>query len=104
MKITVILCTFNRCDLLANALESLARSVLPTGVDWDVLVVDNKSTDRTRDVIQSFCDRYPGRFRYLFEPQAGKSYALNSGIREENQWREMCPNVVRPIYNVVLRS
>jgi len=84
MKITVILCTFNRCDLLANALESLARSVLPTGVDWDVLVVDNKSTDRTRDVIQSFCDRYPGRFRYLFEPQAGKSYALNSGIREAN--------------------
>jgi glycosyltransferase involved in cell wall biosynthesis len=82
MKITVILCTFNRCDLLANALDSLAHSVLPPGTDWNVLVVDNNSTDQTADVIKSFCERYPGRFRYLFEPRPGKSHALNSGIRE----------------------
>jgi len=82
MKITVILCTFNRCELLANALESLARSVVPAGVDWDVLVVDNNSTDRTADVIKSFCKQYPTRFSYLFEPLAGKSNALNAGIRE----------------------
>jgi len=82
MKTTVILCTFNRCELLENALDSLARSVLPADVDWDVLVVDNNSTDRTADVIKSFCKRYPGRFRYLFEPRPGKSNALNSGIRE----------------------
>jgi glycosyltransferase involved in cell wall biosynthesis len=82
MKTTVILCTFNRCELLENALDSLAGSVLPSGVDWDVLVVDNNSTDRTAEVIKSFCERYPGRFRYLFEPRAGKSNALNAGIRE----------------------
>jgi glycosyltransferase involved in cell wall biosynthesis len=80
MKITVILCTFNRCDLLANALDSLAHSVLPVGIDWDILVVDNNSTDRTPDVVQGFRERYPGRFRYLFEPRTGKSHALNTGI------------------------
>lgn len=82
MKITVILCTFNRCQLLAKALESVARSILPDAVDWEVLVVDNNSSDRTPDIVESICQQYPGRFRYLFEPQPGKSRALNAGIRE----------------------
>ena len=82
MNITVILCTFNRSHLLATALDSVALSVLPGAVDWEVLVVDNNSTDQTHDVVKSFCQKYPGRFRYLFEPQPGKSRALNAGIRE----------------------
>ena len=82
MNITVLLCTFNRCEQLGNALESLASSILPDSVAWEVLVVDNNSTDRTRDVVQSFCCRYEGRFRYLFEPTPGKSHALNAGIRD----------------------
>jgi len=68
MNITVILCTFNRSHLLATALDSVALSVLPGAVDWEVLVVDNNSTDQTHDVVKSFCQKYPGRFRYLFEP------------------------------------
>jgi glucosyl-dolichyl phosphate glucuronosyltransferase len=82
MKITVILCTYNRCQSLAKALESVAASTLPQSVEWEVLVVDNNSRDRTREVVEDFCRRYPGRFRYLFEPQPGKSHALNYGIRE----------------------
>jgi len=82
MNITVILCTFNRCESLEKALESMARSVVPDAIDWEVLVVDNNSSDRTPDVVRSFCQRYPGRFRYLFEPQPGKSRALNAGVRE----------------------
>jgi glucosyl-dolichyl phosphate glucuronosyltransferase len=82
MKITVILCTYNRCESLAKALNSVAAQTLPESVDWEVLVVDNNSNDRTREVAEDFSSRYPGRFRYLFEPQPGKSYALNAGIRE----------------------
>ena len=82
MNITVILCTYNRCANLAKALNSLALSNLPDSVEWEVLVVDNNSADRTRHVVGEFCDRYAGRFRYLFEPQPGKSYALNAAIRE----------------------
>jgi glycosyltransferase involved in cell wall biosynthesis len=82
MKITVILCTYNRCRSLAKALESLASQRLPAEVEWDVLVVDNNSNDETRVVIQDFATRYQDRFRYLFEPQPGKSNALNTGIRE----------------------
>jgi glycosyltransferase involved in cell wall biosynthesis len=82
MNITVILCTFNRCQDLAKALDSVALSVVPNTVDWEVLVMDNNSTDRTRELVNDFSSRFPGRFRYAFEPQPGKSFALNTGIRE----------------------
>ena len=82
LDLTVILCTYNRCNSLATALDSVAASILPGSIGWEVLVVDNNSHDQTRDVVEDFCRRYPGRFRYLFEPRQGKSYALNTGIRE----------------------
>ena len=80
MDITVIVCTYNRSDSLAKTLDSIAKSILPESTSWEVLVVDNNSTDQTMATIKSFCCRYPGRFRYLFEPRPGKSHALNAGI------------------------
>jgi glucosyl-dolichyl phosphate glucuronosyltransferase len=82
VNVTVILCTYNRGDSLATALGSVASSVLPDSVEWEVLVVDNNSKDKTREVVSDFSSRYPGRFRYLFEARQGKSHALNAGIRE----------------------
>jgi len=80
MKITVILCTYNRCQILGKALDSIAASILPDSVEWEVLVVDNNSSDQTRQTVEGFCTRHPGRFRYVLEPQPGKSHALNAGI------------------------
>ena len=82
MIISVIVCTYNRCQSLARALGSVASSLLPDSVEWEVLVVDNNSKDRTHEIVDDFRRRYPGRFRYLFEGRQGKSYALNLGIRE----------------------
>jgi glucosyl-dolichyl phosphate glucuronosyltransferase len=80
--VTVILCTYNRCQILANALQSIAASEMPSSTAWEVLVVDNNSTDQTREVVDGFARRHPARFRYLFEPKPGKSHALNAGIRD----------------------
>lgn len=82
MKISIILCTYNRCQSLAKALESIAVSEVPTSIDWQVLIVDNNSKDDTRKVAESFCHRDPLRFRYIFESRQGKSFALNRGVRE----------------------
>lgn len=82
MKITVILCTYNRCASLAKTLASIAASSLLESVEWEVLVVDNNSTDQTRAVVEGFGRQFSGRFRYLFEPHPGKSFALNSGTRD----------------------
>jgi glucosyl-dolichyl phosphate glucuronosyltransferase len=82
MEISVILCTYNRCQDLAKALDSLASSKFSNPVEWEVLVVDNNSSDQTRNVGEDFSRRYASRFVYLFEPTQGKSYALNAGIRK----------------------
>jgi glycosyltransferase involved in cell wall biosynthesis len=81
MKISVILCTYNRSSLLPSALESVAASMMPASAEWEVLVVDNNSTDQTKLVFEHAAARHPRRFRYLFEPRPGKSHALNSGIQ-----------------------
>lgn len=81
LKVSVILCTYNRCQSLKKALASIAASILPSPVEWEVLVVDNNSEDQTREVVEDCNRRCPRRFRYLFEPQQGKSNALNTGIR-----------------------
>lgn len=80
-SVSLILCTYNRCRSLARALESVVASTLPDSVRWDVLAVDNNSTDHTRKVIEDFSGRYPGRIHYMFVPLQGKSHALNAAIR-----------------------
>jgi glycosyltransferase involved in cell wall biosynthesis len=81
MEITIILCTYNRRESLAKALESVTASRLPETVSWEILVVDNNSTDNTRELTEKFARLHPGSVRYVFERQPGKSYALNSGIK-----------------------
>jgi glucosyl-dolichyl phosphate glucuronosyltransferase len=80
MNVTVIIVTYNRCQSLARTLQSVAASSLPASIEWEVLVVDNNSTDQTLQVVEQFGARYPGRFRYLREPNPGKSFGLNAGI------------------------
>jgi glucosyl-dolichyl phosphate glucuronosyltransferase len=82
MKVSVIVCTFNRSASLARTLESLASSRLSLPMEYEVLVVDNNSTDATHTVALEFCRRHPGCFRYVFEAKSGKSNALNRGISE----------------------
>ncbi len=75
---TVLICTYNRADRLAETLDSLSRT--RTTLRWNVLVVDNNSTDHTRQVVTSRVDRYPVGLAYLYEPRQGKSNALNTGL------------------------
>jgi glycosyltransferase involved in cell wall biosynthesis len=82
MRITVVVCTFNRARRLARALESIAAQTLPESIGWEILVVDNNSSDDTPQVVEDFQRRYPERIRYLFEPNPGLSRARNAGARD----------------------
>lgn len=77
---TILICTYNRADFLADTLDSLAQLKVRQPFTWDVLVADNNSTDDTRRVIEARVSSYPVPLRYLFEGRQGKSYALNTGI------------------------
>lgn len=78
VDLSVVLSTYNRCGVLKNALEKFL-SQQSSGMDYEILVVDNNSTDETRQVVQSFVER-DHHFRYVFEKQQGLSYARNAGI------------------------
>lgn len=76
-SIAAIICTHNRDRYLGDAIDSLLDQDYQ---DYEVLVVDNGSTDNTREVVQS---RLPHpRLNYVYEPILGLSVARNTGARE----------------------
>ncbi|HUP04220.1 MAG TPA: glycosyltransferase family A protein [Bryobacteraceae bacterium] len=77
MTITVIVPTRNRAVGLAAALESYSRLEAPPG-GWDLLVVDNGSTDSTPEVIRRFSAKLP--LNGLAESRPGYALAMNAGI------------------------
>ena len=78
LSASVLICTYNRAALLQDTLESLRR--LRTLRRWDIVVVDNNSTDDTRQIVESFADTIDVPVDYVFEPRQGKSHALNTGL------------------------
>jgi glycosyltransferase involved in cell wall biosynthesis len=67
---------------MRNILDSILASQMPDSMQWEVLLIDNNSIDQTSKVAKEYALGYPHRFRYVFEATPGKSYALNTGIRE----------------------
>jgi glycosyltransferase involved in cell wall biosynthesis len=80
IDVTVIVATHNRASRLRGTLEALLAQKIPAGLGWEVLVVDNGSTDATLEVFRTMAMQAPGCLRYAFEPRLGKSWALNTGI------------------------
>ncbi len=78
MDCSVIICTRNRAAQLKDTLSSLTTLNVPPGITWELLVVDNGSSDATPDVISSFQETLP--IRRLNQPIAGLSNARNAGV------------------------
>ena len=74
MDATVAICTFTGARRIGRVLDSLAGQ-RAAAVDWEVLIVDNASTDATVDVCRRFVPRLPVPLRIVHEPRAGLSYA-----------------------------
>ena len=77
---TVLIATYNRGTLLDETLASLRALRVRPGRRWDVLVVDNNSSDGTPAVVDRHARDFPVPLRYLFESRQGRSNALNTGI------------------------
>ena len=78
MQFSVVIPTYNRAAELQQTLASLAKINYPGS--WEVIVVDNNSSDATPQVVAHATASFPTALRYLFEPRAGRSAALNAGI------------------------
>ena len=79
MDVSIVISTYNRCALLEGALQAIL-SQTRTQLDFEVLVVDNNSSDQTRPLVQSLAAQNPEKLKYLFEPKQGLSYGRNTGI------------------------
>lgn len=80
MDASIIVCTYNRADSLRDTLKALRAQQAPERCEWEVLVVDNNSSDRTRRVVEDEARTWP-RLRYEFEARQGLSRARNHGIK-----------------------
>jgi len=80
IAISVVICTYNRADLLRLAMESILEQKVPSD-SYELIIVDNNSTDNTREVVEQFSSRKTN-IRYFFEDIQGLSYARNRGWYE----------------------
>lgn len=84
--ISVIICTCNRSKHLKSTLEALGKQNIPDGLQYEILVVDNGSTDDTLRTAEEYQKNAKNNitFRIIHEPRLGKSYALVRGYNEAN--------------------
>src|SRR5947207_15233453 len=76
--VSVIIPSYNRANILGETLDSvLAQSY----TEFEAIVVDDGSTDRTPDVVAEYTDP---RVRYFYKPNGGLSSARNFGLQLAN--------------------
>lgn len=80
-EVSVVISSYNRASQLGKALDPLLAQA--GGVEYEVIVVDNNSTDETKEVAASRLSR-SRRVKYVFEPRQGLPYARNTGILASN--------------------
>ena len=75
--ISALIDTYNQERFIAQAIESVLAQDFPQS-DFEVLVIDDGSTDGTGEVLR----RFAPRVRYLHKPNGGQASAFNAGVRE----------------------
>ncbi len=79
---TVVIATYNGAERLGEVLKCLRCQIGTCDIAWEIIVVDNNSSDRTADVVRQYQANWPSAvpLRYEFEAQQGAGYARQRGI------------------------
>lgn len=80
MDVTILIATFNRHRVLSDTLDTIAAMHVDPAIAWEVVVVDNNSSDQTRAVVEGRAAAFPAPLRWIFERRQGKAHALTTGI------------------------
>ena len=78
--VSVIICCHNSGKRLPETLRHLAEQVVEEGIPWEVVIVDNASTDDTQAVVREHWSHPAVELRVVSEPQAGLSHARQRGV------------------------
>jgi glycosyltransferase involved in cell wall biosynthesis len=83
LQISAVVCTYSNASLLRRTLDSLIKQTLPPQ-EYEIIVVDNNSTDNTPEVVREFQEQYSHQIHYVLETTQGLSAARNTGIRQSS--------------------
>jgi len=109
--VTIMICTYNGMARLHDTLGSLLKQEVPPGLPWEVLIVDNNSTDGSADAAEFFWSRSdaPAPLRVIHQPEPGLTASREMGIQEssfeyvilcdDDNW--LAPNYVAESYRVM---
>lgn len=80
--VSIIICCYNSAERIAPTLKHIAQQHVPASILWEVIVVNNNSTDDTSSIAWSYWEEYqsPTTMTVVFEPQQGLSFAREAGI------------------------
>ena len=78
MRLTVAICTWNRSALLDRTLAEFRKLTIPPGLDWELIVVNNNSTDDTDRVIAAHTGALP--IVRILESKQGHCHARNTAV------------------------
>ncbi len=82
LKISAVICTYNRDQFIGDALESLSLQTL-TPTQFEIIIVNNNSTDNTEKISLNFIKSHPELdCKYVMETNQGLSFARNRGIQQ----------------------
>lgn len=85
MKLSVVICTHNRAAILQQCMDSILLQLIPQEY-YEVIIIDNNSTDKTAALVQTYCAKYPN-VQYFFESKQGLSHARNRGYQvAQSEW------------------
>lgn len=76
-KVSVIIPTYNRDKYLEKAIRSVLKQ---TYKNYELIVVDDGSTDKTKKIVKKYVKKYPKKVRYIYQDNRGPSAARNTGI------------------------
>ena len=84
LDFTVAIPTYNGANRLPLVLEKLRSQINIENISWEVIIVDNNSSDNTSKIVQDYQSRFSEfvSIRYLFEPQQGAAFARLKAIQE----------------------
>jgi glycosyltransferase involved in cell wall biosynthesis len=82
LDVSIIICTYNRKELLRRALESVASQEMNETFSYEIVVVDDGSTDGTHEVVKEFAMKTQVSVNYVRENGCGIAHVRNVGVRE----------------------
>ena len=82
MDVSVGICTYNGAGRIPDVLDHLRVQQGTQDIQWEVIVVDNNSSDNTKEVVQQYQEHWVEGvpLRYCFEPRQGKSFAMECAV------------------------